>query len=265
MSKLKLVLIILILGGLVVGGYTYLNQNLLKPAQQTTNAADFVESDGIKWYQDSINYNLAIFHKPFEVRYTQKDAQNLKEQSLINNYSLAVNGSYYRGSIVNAEHAGLLQIKGNKLFGIVTDPDAQLTQVVVYDQKLDVLSFMPVKDFPLEQYKTADYTLFQTGPLLIDQNKIQLDEINASANGKNRALRTVLGYTETGDKLLMITKVPYKLEDLVNEILKHPALKDHRINVINLDGGSSTAMYSKELSQFQFSDSKRLPVVIGVK
>jgi hypothetical protein len=164
---------------------------------------------------------------------------------------------------VESEHAGLLQIKGEKFWDMV--PDKQLTHVVIYDEKADSLDFVATGDFVEKNYKDKKYTLFQTGPVLIRDGVVQVAQIKSSLNGEGRFLRTVLGITGTGEKFVLITRVNFTLLDLANMINAFPVFKDKPLTVINLDGGTSTAMYSKELEQFNYRESSRLPVVIGVK
>jgi len=261
----KLLVFIILIAALLVGGYFVIN-NQLNVEDRTVDSVTrdkFILSDGIQWYQDADKqFNLAIFRKPFTLTFAPANAQTLKEQSFLADYNLAVNGTYYRGSFVESEHAGLLQIKGEKLWDLV--PDKQLTHIVAYDETQDSLEFIPTEDFNEERYENKDYTLFQTGPLIIDANEVQVELINNSLNGDTRSLRTVFGVTDTGDKFILITRVNYTLTKLAQDIVGFPIFAGKHITVINLDGGNSTAMYSKELDQFNYRESSRLPVVIGV-
>jgi hypothetical protein len=261
----KLLVFLILITSLLVGGYFLINSQLnVKDRTVDSVTRDrFIVSDGIQWYQDpDKQFNLAIFRKPFTLTFVAEDAQTLKEQSFLAEYNLAINATYYRGSFVESEHSGLLQIKGERFWDIV--PDKQLTHIVAYDEAEDTLEFIPTSDFTESRYVGEDYTLFQTGPLIIEENEIQTDLINNSLNGDSRSLRTVFGVTDNGDKFVLITRVNYTLTTLAEDILGFPIFAGKRITVINLDGGNSTAMYSKELDQFNYRESSRLPVVIGV-
>lgn len=266
MSKLKLVLLILIIGGLIIGGIKLLESSLVKDNSTPSVLSSLIESDNISWYQDpDKNFNLAIFKQPIVVTFVDKEATQLEDQANIAGYKLAINGGYLRGdSYLDAEYAGLLQIKGKAMYQIATG-DNQLTHIVVYDEDADILKFEPASNFPRENYTSESYTLFQTGPLLIKDNVVQVNLINKAPNGTERALRTVLGYTNTGEKFVVVTRSSFTLEKLADTILNLDIFKGKIINVVNLDGGTSSAMFSKELSQFNFGSSKRLPAVIGVK
>ncbi len=262
----KILVFIIIIAGLIVGGFYLINSQLSQSgiSVQSVTSSKLINSGDIQWYQDSDKqFNLAIFSKPLTITFTAQNAQTLKEQSILDGYSLAVNGSYYRGSYIEAEHSGLLQIKGKKLWDMV--PDSQLTQVVIYDEQADSLQFMPTSEIKLTDYKADKYTLFQTGPLLIKNGVVQSAEIAASLNGSGRYLRTVMGVTDDGQKFVLVTRINFTLGDLASMVLSFPIFQNKHVTLVNLDGGTSTAMYSRDLDQFNYQESSRLPVVIGVK
>ena len=262
----KFLVFIILIGILIVAGIWVINSQL---SRDTTNVSavtsdKFIVANGISWYQDpDKQFNLAIFKKAFTLSFTAENAQSLKEQSYLDEYSLAVNGTYFRGSYVESEHSGLLQILGKKYWDLI--PDKQLTNVVIYDESADVLKVIPTSDFNDGDYSAGKYTLFQTGPLMIEDNVVQTQTIADSLNGEGRFLRTVLGFTDAGEKFVLITRVNSTLTELANNILKFPVFQGKKVTVINLDGGTSTSMYSKELDQFNYRENSRLPMVIGVK
>ena len=106
--------------------------------------------------------------------------------------------------------------------------------------------------------------MFQTGPLVIQDNKISSEYINSSLNGQGSYIRTLIGYTET-EKFVVITTRFYKLEDVANEILNLEIFKEKKVNLMNLYGGPSTAIYSKDYSAINFNETKKLRLVIRVK
>lgn len=267
MSKFKLFVVIIILIAIGYGGYKIFEQQLTPVPQinDDTSIAQFIEANDILWYQDKDKtINLALFSKPFEFVFSPENAQDLKEQSLLNSYVLAVNGSFYRGSILSAEHAGLLIQEGEMIEPMVGD-DNQVTHVVVYDTEEENLEFVSTKEINLDEYSNDKYLLFQTGPILIINNEIQEEVISQSQNGNSRYLRTVLGYTSDGQKFILITRIGFTLKELSETILNMDVFSDKKINLINLDGGSSVSMYSRSLTNFNFLETKRLPIVIGVK
>lgn len=266
MSKLKLLIIVVVILGVIYGGSKLIEQSLSKSSVDTVLTSDNCqEVKSITYCEDAgKTLQLAIFTKGLVVDFRDSEAGSIKDQSLLEHLNLVVNGSYFRGSYVDAQHAGLLQIKGEPLYQIATNDD-QVTHIVVFDEKDNTLKFEEAKDFPIDSYKKDYYTLFQTGPLLIKNSQVQTDLITASNNGGGKYLRTVLGYTSTGEKFFLITKVNYDLTKLSEKILGLPMFANKIINVVNLDGGTSTAMYSADFPNFNFGESKRLPSILGVK
>jgi exopolysaccharide biosynthesis protein len=267
MGKFRILIIIVLLGALLTGGYVVVDQKLkeLTPDSSGITEDTSLEVGGIKWYQDRLkNYNLAVFNNVPEVFFTSASAQTVREQAIQNDLALAVNGSYYRGTNVASEHAGLLIIKGQLLEPLAFDKTGQLTHVVVLDHRVNKMSFHDVTGFNADEYTATRYSAFQTGPLLIQDNAIQLGLIAASANGESRHLRSILGYTDSGESFVMITRVNFRLADLAAKLAEFEIFSGKTINVINLDGGTSTAMYSPLLEQFNFGETKRLPIIFGV-
>ncbi len=221
-------------------------------------------SDGYTWYRDSQNhYQLVVFDKPLELAFSSTEAQSLKEQSLDAGYELAINASYFLGSYVESTHAGLLQIRGEQHSDYV--PNVQISHVVVIDHLVDEIQIHRALTFDPTNFRSNTYSLMQTGPLILESNHIQTEFIEKSLNGTEETLRTIMGVTESGKKFFLITKMQIDLSSLAELILEIPPLQDEVITAINLDGGSSTAMYSKITPSFSFRTGVRLPLVLGVK
>lgn len=229
----------------------------VKPLQQQTPDVLFV-------YDNIKSYTIAIFTKPLEIAYIPQNARSVKLEADNLGWQLAVNGSYFRGSYIDAEHAGFLQIYGTKYFGQVA-VDPQITHIVIYDKVRDSLNFVPADEFDPKVYVNENYLIFQTGPLVIKDNIVQTELIDDSSNGSTRFLRTLLGYTNTDEKFFVITEANYTLSEVAEELLNLDAFKGEIINVVNLDGGSSTAMYSSQLSQYDYAIESRLPLLLGIK
>lgn len=265
MSKLKLVGLIVVIGSVLVGGLLFVNQ-LLAGQDQTTNQPDQCRQleTYTLCYDQNRTVQVVVFEGELGVSFSAKEAASLEEQANLKGYALAINGTYFSGSYVKADHSGLLQLAGERLYQIAYN-DTQLTHVVVYNVLTQGLQFLPVQGFDLEKYQGAQYTLFQTGPLVIKDNAVQSAAIQNSINGAGRYFRTLLGQTSTGEKFFVVTRTNYDLNKLAEKILAFDVLKGRVLNVINLDGGTSTSMYVRDLDEFNFGASKRLPSVIGIK
>ncbi|MCA9379458.1 hypothetical protein KC640_03445, partial [Candidatus Dojkabacteria bacterium] len=152
MSKLKVLIVLIVIIGGVVYGVNSINQNLDLVQGVDTKLDDGVTADGVTWYQSTDkSFNIAVFEQPLFIDYTAENAQSLAEQSGLNKLVLAVNGGFFRGSYVDSEYAGLLQIKGEKLFPLV-EFDDQLTHILVYDVQDDILAVEPAEGFDPENY-----------------------------------------------------------------------------------------------------------------
>lgn len=265
--KFKIFIPIIIVVAAIAGGYWFLEKQLSEFEQQDKDPdLEFVEKHGIELYQDKLKrFNLAMLDdEELTVNFTSKNAQSLEEQALLNDFNLAVNGSFYRGSVVEAEHSGLLKIKGELIAQVVEDPQRQLTHVVIYNHNNNSVQLLATDQVNPSDYD-ENFTLFQTGPVIIENNKIQRELIDDSVNGNSNSLRTLFGFTESGEKFLVVTRVSFKLNDLAERLKELEIFQGKTLNVINLDGGSSTAMYVDGLEEFSYLDSKRLPMVIGVE
>ena len=117
----------------------------------------------------------------------------------------------------------------------------------------------------LNTSKISDCIAFQSGPAIIINNKIQKDFINNSLNGKSKELRTLIAYNSENEIYLIITREHVKLEELAEFLLITQPFTNRNISIMNLDGGSSTALFTKNNPEFNFRENKRLPLLLGVK
>lgn len=259
-------ILLLVAGGVVAALFFPQIEKLIRDyINQDSNISEpfILESRSITWYQDQKRQiNLALFSKPLNFFFTESEAQSVREQALQSNLELAINGTYYIGSYVNATHSGLLQIRGDFLSDFV--PNVQLTHTIVYNHANDSIEFVRARDLGDSLYFSSNHTLLQTGPLLIVNNQIQHEFINGSLNGGQESLRTVLGYTSDGEVFFAISRTGVTLTAFSEQLLQNQVLRGKQITVINLDGGASTAMFSKDLEQFNFRESARLPLIIGI-
>ena len=174
-------------------------------------------------------------------------------------FSYAVNGQYFK---LDKSPAGLFILNGDMISSLDTK-DKQLSAVVVINNKHNQLEFYPLADFKLENFKSEDITVFQTGPLIIKNNEIQQNVISESINGLGEYKRTLLGYTNSGKSFFIVTTKQFSLQDLAKKILNSKVMKGETISVINLDGGSSTWLYGKDEGIIVEGVTKSLPFVLG--
>lgn len=269
--RFKFLAILLVFIAAIGGGIYALNQQMTNVSvngiETKSNCQMVADINWCQYEQENAvkALNIAIFTKPIQVYFTATDATSLQSQGALENLSLATNGTYYMDTPLNATHSGLLQIKGEVISKLALDPAKQVTRVVVFNEENNEVSIESAKDFPVEDYEGEEYTLFQTGPLLIENGEIMSSEIQASANGNTKAMRTLLGIMDNGERFLAVTRLEFTLEDLAKNLLELDIFQGKNITVVNLDGGSSTAMYSRDLDNFNWRKTTRLPSVIGVK
>ncbi|MCK5903203.1 MAG: phosphodiester glycosidase family protein [Cocleimonas sp.] len=200
---------------------------------------------------------IAEFKGTFEYLYFPKNPPSLNKIAKKYGYQYILNASFFEGWRGKAQHAGWLKIRGQTYASI--KKDRQLTHVAVLDQK-GQLTFFDYRSFKSSDNKNT--IEFQTGPLILDKNQVTNQYINGSFNGKGRYRRTLLGVTENGNKYFIIATLPTTLNDLANKLLKKPIFQDHKLSVINLDGGPSVALYSRDNPEMNFNTRSKLPLLL---
>lgn len=258
----KSILLLLIIVILVGGGAFYFIYTQVKNAVSTevvTTSNDNVRYKYTYFQNASKDIYGVFFNTNVKLVYDTSLQKTVREISKENNFTISVNGGYF----TNAKtYAGLLLTNGVQQSPI-SFIDNQVTGAVVINQ--DSLTIIPIESVNLSQYTSSDYTVFQTGPIVISENQINTEDIKRSANGETSHFRTILGYTNAGEKFFAITTKEYTLTDLANELLSLNVFKGKILNVINLDGGSSTFIYSSENKDYNIGTFKTLPIILGVE
>ncbi len=198
---------------------------------------------------------------PIEFLYAPKGFRSLTSVAREKGYRFIVNGSYFDFVITGFEHAGWLSIDELKVTPV--KQDRQLSCVVSYNTSTEKMEFQSLQAF--QPSTERDCVKFQTGPTVIENSSITHAAIEASINGRGSHLRTLLGYDEDGYKYLLITRETVSLEDLAKVILAMDIFKDKSVNFVNLDGGSSVALYSSEHKALNYNDNARLPILLAVR
>ena len=106
---------------------------------------------------------------------------------------------------------------------------------------------------------------FQTGPLVIENGKPSMAFIEGSINGLAKQRRTLLATLDTTQLFLVIVREMISLDELARMLPTLSVFKGKRLDVVNLDGGSSTALYSRNFPRLNFNVNDRLPLLIGVR
>lgn len=232
------------------------------PNMSETSLEDAQFMDGDILIQNDALYGITIvgFHDNFDFLYEPNNPMSLAKAGEAHPYRYIMNGSYFEGSRI---HAGWLSI-----FGVEHTPikaDRQLSHLAVLDTALSHLEF-PSLDL-WDSTMTREQTLeFQTGPLVIYANQVDTLSIEASINGTGAHLRTLLAYTEEDGMIyFIITRKVCTLNELGTHLLTLTAFQGKTLHVMNLDGGSSTALYARNHPELNFNTSRHLPILLGVR
>lgn len=160
-------------------------------------------------------------------------------------------------------HAGWLSIFGTQYTPL--KDDRQLSHMVVLDTSVGYIDF-PSLDLWDSSMTSKTSLEFQSGPLVIDANTVDTLSINASINGKSLHLRTFLAYTDEGNmKYFIISRRAGSLAKIAEQLLTLPIFEEKKLSVMNLDGGSSTALYSQKHPGLNFNENHPLPIMLGIK
>ena len=233
---------------------------LLKDVNKNVSI-DNESSNVISYLDISTDEFVAFLIKPpysanFINQSNSEDFISTKELTKNFESSVTINAGYF---LEDFGHAGLLVVD-DKIISKYAENDKQLTNLVEYFE-----GSLKIDNF--ENYKISSIKkdfAFQSGPLIIEKNKIRNDLIESSINGNTRHRRSVIGVTEKGDLFVLATKIPFELVKLAEYIAKIDDLKDDVITVINLDGGSSVSLYSKDFDK-GVGENKVLPYLISFK
>ena len=87
------------------------------------------------------------------------------------------------------------------------------------------------------------------GRIVIENNTLADTAIKSSINWARKTKRTLIASLDNKELFLITVRENTDMIDLGKFLLKLVIFKDRKLDVMNLDGGSSTALYSKNLSK----------------
>ncbi len=208
-------------------------------------------------------YGMTIAALPggFDFLYFPKDPPPVARVADLRGYRYVVNGSYFDNSALEATPSGLLRVFGSEVSPLRAD--VQLTHVVRYDTASGRISFVRREDFTPDSGQTA--IEFQTGPIVLARDTVADRDIQASINGRGRHPRTLLAATG-GRRIYLITvRKPVALDSLAAVLRGLSAFSGGDLEVVNLDGGSSVALFSARFSFLNYHEHARLPLLLGIR
>lgn len=219
-----------------------------------------LDGDVIVYNTDLYDMTIVGFQNDMEIIYDADEPATLKDAAMGHGYRYMINGSYFHA---NREHAGWLSIFGEQHADILDDK--QLSHMVVLDPSLGYIDF-PSMELWSPQMTRQTSIEFQTGPMVVEANTVDTLSINASLNGKSAHLRTLLAYTEEDDKrYFIISRKTAPLEKIGEHLLSLAIFEGKTLWLVNLDGGSSTALYSQNYPDLNFNVNRPLPILLGIK
>lgn len=214
-------------------------------------------------YKSKNGINIQIGN--FDIDVFSSNPDNLltaKQVSDQNNDQVVVNGGYFTES---KQYIGLLW-NGSEKLGTLSEGNQQATHVAHFNKVTKQLNFISSLEFTDSDYiPDLNNIYFQAGPLIIDAGEVQTSLIDRSLNGNQSAVRTFVGITESGKIFAGATTQIYDLRNLANQLNSKDFFNGEKISVLNLDGGSSTSLYSKENPAISFRYFKQLPYFVEFK
>jgi len=219
-----------------------------------------VDDDIHAYTSDADELSIIAFRNNFEIIYEPSQRLSIHEIGGRFKYHCIVNGSFFEWS---GEHAGWLSISGNNLMPLKRDP--QLTHIAALDTTTGKMVF---KSAELWEPSMSDKATmeFQTGPLVIQANVLDMPSIRKSINGLRSHRRTLLAYTkEDRMKFFITVRKPERLDKVGEYLLKLSIFERKTLSVINLDGGPSVALYFQALPEMNHNADAVLPILLALR
>ena len=155
----------------------------------------------------------------------------------------------------------------DSVYAEMMEGEKQLSTLLAYDNGSNRARYFKLDE--LDQAQDYDL-LVQTGPQIIRDNKLQIGEIQSSINGMGRHARTAFATVNGTEHYVIVVRKPLlspgmTLEELGQVLLDSDIFKGS-LDVVNLDGGSSTSLYLKNHPELSFHSGRQiLPILLCVK
>ncbi len=219
-----------------------------------------VDNDIHAYIFDTYDISIIAFRSNFEIVYDPSQTLSIHEVGQTFQYRYLVNGSFFEWS---GKHAGWLSISGNNLMSL--KQDRQLTHIAVLNTTTGEMVFRSAELWKSSMSDTANIE-FQTGPLVIRANVLDMPSIRQSINGLRSHKRTLLAYTEEDKMKFFITaRTPERLDNLGEYLLKLSTFEGKTLSVINLDGGPSVALHSRTHPEMNHNGKTVLPILFALR
>jgi|GEM_PF-2443437 exopolysaccharide biosynthesis protein len=195
--------------------------------------------------------------------YAPINANSVEETAKEGGYRYVINSTYFAGTNTNATHCGRLRVYGKTYVQELID-DKQLEYVAQYNRRQQTMRFFSKSEFVLDK-DSLNSIEFQTGPLVVKNGVVVKKAISSSLNGLREAKRTLIGVTDDKHIYFIIVESDVDLIELGQYLLRLDIFKGKKLDVMNLDGGSSTALYSQNNPEVNYNSQAVLPFLLGIK
>lgn len=197
----------------------------------------------------------------FDFIFIPSNAESIDSVAEKGNYKIMINGSFFGGTRLAAEHAGWLRLFGKTYSPIAAD--RQLSHVFRYNLDEKKSHLIPYQKFrPVNDTRAIE---FQTGPLVVDSNRVAQKYIAESINGLGKYTRILLAITDRRHFHFITVRKRVALDELGNYLISLSIFSNHRLDLVNLDGGPSVALYVEKYPELNYHADVRLPILLGVK
>jgi len=223
-------------------------------------ALKIVDDDIQVYIFNAFDISIIAFRSNFEIVYEPAQRLSIHQIGQNFNYRYLVNGSFFESS---GKHAGWLSISGSNLMGL--KHDRQLTHIAILNTTSGEMVFKPAESWKPPMSDPASIE-FQTGPMVIQTNLLDMQSIRQSINGLRSHQRTLLGYTEEDMLKFFITvRKPERLDKLGEYLLNVSIFEGKTLSVINLDGGPSVALDSQAHPELNHNRDAVLPILFALR
>jgi hypothetical protein len=238
------------------------------PAQTPAPGAEVVPPDSVARSGTAIvemwkHPRLTIVEVPDTLAfyYLPRNDAPLASIARTENLRCLINGSFFAGERGNASHAGWLSLYGRRVTPLMDD--RQLTHIVRNNGTKRTIEFLPARSFVASE--DPQLLEFQTGPLVIEKGRIREDLIGSSINGSTRHTRSLLATLDQRRCFFITVTERVTLTDLAATLRRLSVFQSGRLDIINLDGGPSVALYLRDVPGFNSNADDRLPILIGFR
>jgi hypothetical protein len=219
-----------------------------------------VDGDIHAYTFDAYDISIIAFRSNFEIVYEASPTLSIRQVGQNFKYRYIVNGSFFEWS---GKHAGWLSILGNNLMPL--KHDLQLTHIAILNTITTEIGFQSAEVWQPSMSNKPNIE-FQTGPLVLQANALDMPSIRQSINGLRPHQRTLLGYTEQDLRKFFITvRKPERLDKLGEYLLRLSIFEGKTLSVINLDGGPSVALDSQAHPELNHNSQAVLPILFALR